>query len=199
MVELFMLADFNPADPLEVFRFTPWRECTWLGQTWGHLDAKTSGFESNGRALPRPKIQVSNVQNAIGSIVKLYDDLLGATLWRYRTLENYIQTGSAEMLILEEWQIQQKTSQDNLAIEWELSALDLENKQLPGRSYQAIYCASQYRSVECGYSGLPVADINDQPTANPSLDDCGRKIGSCRLRFGDNAELPIDIQPGLQT
>jgi lambda family phage minor tail protein L len=197
IVELFLLTDYNSNDPTEVFRFTPWRETNWLNHSWVHLDAKTSGFESNGRSLPRPKISIANIQNSIGSLVQLYNDLLGATLWRYRTLEIYLQTGAAELLQVEEWQFQQKTAHNNLTIEWELSALNLENRYCPGRAYRANYCASQYRSPECGYTGPPVADINDVPTTNPALDNCGRKLGSCRLRFGNTAELPIDYFPGV--
>ena len=192
-----MLANFNPANPSEVFRFTPWRTVLWLGENWTHLDAKTSGFESNGRTFPKPQISIANIQNSIGSLVQLYDDLLGATLWRYRTLESYLQIGSAELLQVEQWTIQQKTSHNNLTIGWELSILDLENRYCPGRAYRANYCASQYRGPECGYTGPPVADINDNPVSTMALDACGRKLGSCKLRFGANAELPIDYFPGV--
>jgi lambda family phage minor tail protein L len=197
MVELFMLANFNPANPSEVFRFTPWRTVFWLGETWNHLDAKTNGFESNGRTFPKPKISIANIQNSIGSLVQLYDDLLGATLWRYRTLESYLQVGSAELLQVEQWTIQQKTNHTNLTIDWELSILDLENRYCPGRAYRSNYCASQYRSPECGYNGPPVADINDNPVGTMAADVCGRKLGSCKLRFGNTAELPIDYFPGV--
>lgn len=197
MVELFMLANFNPSNPSEVFRFTPWRATTWLGEQWNHLDAKTSGFESNGRTMPKPKISIANIQNSIGSLVQLYDDLLGATLWRYRTLESYLQASSAELLQVEQWTIQQKTTHNNLTIEWELSVLNLENLSCPRRAYRSNYCASQYRSPECGYNGPPVADVNDNPTSSMAVDNCGRKLGSCKLRFGNNAELPIDYFPGV--
>jgi lambda family phage minor tail protein L len=198
MVELFMLAEFNANNSSEVFRFTPWRDTTWLGEQWSHLDAKTSGFESNGRTLPKPKISIANIQNTIGSLVQLYDDLLGATLYRYRTLESYLQVGSAELLQVEQWTIQQKTTHTNLAIEWELSVLNLENTYCPGRAYRSNYCASQYRDpTTCGYNGPPVADINDNPVFSMALDKCGRKLGSCKLRFGANAELPIDYFPGV--
>jgi lambda family phage minor tail protein L len=197
IVELFMLANFNPANSSDVFRFTPWRTVLWLGKNWTHLDAKTSGFESNGRTFPKPQISIANIQNSIGSLVQLYDDLLGATLWRYRTLESYLQIGSAELLQVEQWTIQQKTTHNNLTIGWELSILDLENRYCPGRAYRSNYCASQYRSSECGYTGPPVADINDNPVSTMALDVCGRKLGSCKLRFGANAELPIDYFPGV--
>jgi lambda family phage minor tail protein L len=192
-----MLANFNPTTPTEVYRFTPWRTVTWLGETWNHLDAKTSGFESNGRTFPKPKISIANIQNTIGSLVQLYDDLLGATLYRYRTLETYLQIGSAELLQVEQWTIQQKTTHNNLTIDWELSILNLENRNCPGRAYRSNYCASRYRSPECGYTGPAVATVNDAPTSLMSLDDCGRKLGSCKLRFGANAELPIDYFPGV--
>jgi lambda family phage minor tail protein L len=201
MVELFLLADFNHTNIADEFRFTNWRSVTWLGNQYNHIDFKTSGFESNGRSLPRPRIQLSITGALINNYLKLYDDLIGATLYRYKTQESYLLADSAEMLAIEEWQIQQKTNEDHVAgiIEWELSAIDLENTNLPGRTYQSNYCEWQYRDgVGCPYSGLPVADINDQPTTNSLLDDCGRKIGSCRLRFGNTAQLPIGFFPVLQ-
>jgi lambda family phage minor tail protein L len=198
LVELFVLSNYNAAAPSEEYRFTPWPECDWLGQHWHHLDCTTSGFKSDGRSLARPTIRVANVGGEIAAIVRNYKDLIGATIWRYRTQEMYLQANSGEMLLAEEWRIQQKTSETREIIEWELAALDLENTECPRRIYQSSYCGSQYRDPStCGYSGPPVADINDQPTSNPLLDACGRKIGSCRLRFGANSPLPIDIFPGL--
>jgi lambda family phage minor tail protein L len=198
LIELFALTDYNPSNPNEIFRFTPWRECTWLGLEWQHLDAKTSGFNSDSRSLPRPKIKISNeVANTISPLVAVYSDLLGATLFRYRTPEAIIQAGGSEMVLVEEWFIQQKTAHDKNVIEWELSAVNLENVQVPKRLFQNTYCGHQYRGDGCGYAGGPVATIDDVATSDFLEDDCGRKIGSCRLRFGNNSQLPIDIFPGL--
>jgi lambda family phage minor tail protein L len=197
VVELFLLSNYNPSNLAEEFRFTFFRDCKYLGVRWQHIDCRTSGFESNGRTMPRPKIEISNLHNLVGSYVEQYDDLVGAYITRYRTLEAYIQVDSVELLRSDSWEIQQKTGHNAEWISWELAAINIEKLELPKRQYQDVYCGSIYRSPECGYMGLPVADINDVPTTNPALDDCGRKIGSCKLRFGNNAELPIDIFPGI--
>lgn len=52
-------------------------------------------------------------------------------------------------------------------------------------------CPWAYRGPECGYTGGPVADVNDEATSNPALDDCSKRVSGCRLRFGsDPAGLP---------
>jgi lambda family phage minor tail protein L len=200
IVELFMLADYNPTIPAEVFRFTNWRTCNFLGENWTHIDAKTSEFSSDGKSLPHPKIQVSNISNTIGQLCDTYRDFVGATLTRYRTPESFISAGSFDLIQAESWTIQQKTTHTNMAIEWELSAVELENRKIPNRAYRSTYCGvDAYRGSACGYMGPPVADINNNPTTNPALDQCSRTIGGCRLRFGQGQgiELPIDYFPGL--
>jgi lambda family phage minor tail protein L len=201
MVELFALTNYSATNPGEYFRFTGWRACNWLGVNWDHLDVQTSNFASDGRALPKPRIKVSNEITgpigSIGALAAVYGDLLGATLFRYRTLEQYLQINSSEMVLTEEFQIQQKSGHDKNHIEWELSALDLENIELPRRNFQNTYCSWQYRGDGCFYSGGAVATINDVPTNDLALDDCGRNPGSCRIRFGESAELPIDVFLGL--
>jgi len=42
----------------------------------------------------------------------------------------------------------------------------------------------------CGYTGPAVADANDVPTTDPSRDQCGGRVGSCKLRFGADKPLP---------
>jgi lambda family phage minor tail protein L len=62
---------------------------------------------------------------------------------------------------------------------------------LPRRQVVQNVCAWRYRSAECGYTGGAVADINDQPTTDPARDQCGKRLASCKLRFGQYAELPF--------
>ena len=87
----------------------------------------------------------------------------------------------------ETWFIERKVTETKELVEFELaSPLDLNGVQLPRRQIVANYCSWKsiggYRGPYCGYTGVPVADKDDNPTNNPALDDCSGRLSSCRLR-----------------
>ena len=45
-----------------------------------------------------------------------------------------------------------------------------------------VTCPWVYRSIECGYTGNPVADEKDQPTTDPKKDKCSGCLRGCQLR-----------------
>jgi lambda family phage minor tail protein L len=97
---------------------------------------------------------------------------------------------------LDVFYIEQKTSENAIAITWTLSSiLDLEGVRLPRRLITQNYCQWKYRSSECGYTGGPVADERDRPTGSLSNDICGKRLQSCQLRF-PNQSLPFGGFPG---
>ncbi|WP_407667109.1 phage minor tail protein L [Myxococcus guangdongensis] len=48
----------------------------------------------------------------------------------------------------------------------------------------------------CGYEGPPVAKADDTPTADPAQDRCGKRLASCKTRFGATSVLPYG-EPGV--
>ena len=77
-------------------------------------------------------------------------------------------------------------------VEFELAAsFDLEGVTLPRRQIVQNVCPWRYRGSECGYTGTAYLDANDQAVASSSLDVCGKRLSSCKARFGQNAELPF--------
>ena len=54
-----------------------------------------------------------------------------------------------------------------------------------------------YRSSECGYTGTNYFDANNNAVGSASLDVCGKRLSSCQVRFGTNAELPYGSYPGI--
>jgi len=93
------------------------------------------------------------------------------------------------------WFIERKVSEDFETVEFELTtAIDLNGEQLPGRQIIAGMCGwtirGGYRGPYCGYTGPAVADADDNPTTDPSLDQCGGRVRSCKLRFGQDKPLP---------
>jgi lambda family phage minor tail protein L len=55
-----------------------------------------------------------------------------------------------------------------------------------------------YRSnIGCHYSGGSYWNANDQVVATLAEDACGKRLESCRLRFGATSRLPFGGFPGL--
>ena len=134
---------------------------TWQGVQYDPWQLEASGFEMSGSRNPSPKLKMGNVGGFITALCLQFDDLVGATLTRKRTLAQYA-----------------------LA-----SAMDVQGVQLPRRQIIANYCPWRYRGAECGYTGPPVADEFDIITTDAARDKCGKRLQSCKLRFGEHGQL----------
>lgn len=87
--------------------------------------------------------------------------------------------------------VDRKSNETNEFVEFELAAsLDLAGVALPRRQIIQNYCPWEYRGPECGYTGTNYFDTNDSPVATLSQDVCGKRLSSCRCRFGQYGELP---------
>lgn len=66
-------------------------DVVWQGNTYYRMPIQGSGWAMSSKgALPRPKVRVSALGGAIGSLVRSYDDLVGAKFTRKRTLLKYL-------------------------------------------------------------------------------------------------------------
>lgn len=182
----------------------------WQGQRYDPWPIECEGFVRNSAQPASPTLRVSNIDGTITALCLAFDDLVGAKLVRRQTLAQYLDADNFpngnptadpdEHFPDEIWYIERKSSETNEVVEFELaSAADLNGAQLPGRQIIPNACGwilrGGYRGPYCGYSGPPVADINDQPTSDPSRDVCGGRIASCKFRFGLNSELPYGSFP----
>ena len=81
------------------------------------------------------------------------------------------------------------------------SKLDRPGDKIPRRQLIGNICQWAYRSSECGYTGSDYWDVNDNQITSLADDRCGKRVGSCTLRFGDNNPLPFGSFPsaGRQT
>ena len=109
----------------------------------------------------------------------------------------------------ERWFIDRKANESRDAVTFELaSKFDLAGQKLPKRQVIANVCQWIYKSSECGYNpatgpGKTIAgvnytrfDVNNNGVTTDADDVCGKRIASCKCRFGDNAELPFGSFPG---
>ena len=206
LVELYDL-DVTAIGGAQVYRFAAdvnalGADIVWGGQTYTRFPLEASGFERGGQGkLPRPSLRVANVTGLIGALALELGDLVGAKVTRTRTFVQYLDVVNFaagnptadpnQWLDREIWFIDRKAAENKIFVEWELAAaFDVAGVLLPRRQVIQNICTWRYRGAECGYAGGAVATANDAATSDPALDVCGKRLASCRLRFGAHAELP---------
>ena len=180
----------------------------WNGQSYVRLPLEATGFDySSSGSLPRPKLAVSNIGSNITAIllsvnlITTGNDLGGAKVVRIRTLKKYLdgEAGADPHAKFpdEIWYVDRKSNENRAVVEFELaSKFDLVGVMLPRRQIIANVCQWVYRGGECGYTGSNYWNTQDQVVGTLALDACGKRISSCKLRFGETAELPFGSFPG---
>jgi lambda family phage minor tail protein L len=192
-----------------IYRFCNWtqvngNDVVYDGNTYTALPLQASGFELNTSGqLERPSITFANVGLAITGLTNTYEDLVGASVSRIRTLTTYLDGAPGADPDAywgpDEWVVEQKSSETKLAVTFQLAVpFDLEGRSLPGRRLLREQCQWIYRSnIGCHYSGVNYWNENDQVVASLGLDKCGKRLSSCQLRFGAGSRLPFGGFPGL--
>lgn len=164
---------------------------------------EVDGFALETSKPPNPTLRVANLDGSISLLCAHFDDLVGARIVRRRTFARYLDAENfpngnptadpgAEFQP-SAWFIERKVDEDPEKVEFELSsALDFNGVKLPRRQIVANLCSWMYRDSDCGYTGPAVATIMDEPTTDPALDRCSRRMSGCRLRHPRaNDELPF--------
>ena len=177
-------------------------------QTYTRIPIKADGFEySNTGTLPRPTLSISNLDGTMTTLLLLVNattagnDLGGAEVRRIRTLKKYLDGESAAdpnaRWPEERWFVDRKASESRDQVTFELaSKLELAVQKNPKRQVIANECQWKYRSSDCSYTGSSYFDVNGNSVSTLAEDVCGKRVASCKLRFGDTAELPFGSFPG---
>ena len=177
-------------------------------QTYTRIPIKAEGFEySNTGTLPRPTLSISNLDGTMTTLLLLVNattagnDLGGAEVRRIRTLKKYLDGESAAdpnaRWPEERWFVDRKADESRDQVTFELaSKFDLAGQKIPKRQVIANVCQWKYRSSECSYTGTDYYDVNGNEVSTEAEDVCGKRVASCKLRFGDTAELPFGSFPG---
>ena len=180
----------------------------WNGQSYVRLPLEATGFDySSSGSLPRPKLAVSNIGSSITAIllsvnlVTTGNDLGGAKVVRIRTLKKYLDGESGAdphaKFPDEIWYVDRKSNENRAVVEFELaSKFDLVGVMLPRRQIIANVCQWVYRGGECGYTGPPVADANDnylQGSSNALLNDYLQKAEIYRTAVATTATALADL------
>jgi len=177
------------------------------------------------KTLAEPSLAIANVDNVIGALVIANDDLRNAKVKRIRTFRKYLDgEASADpnaIFPIDLFIIDQKVMHTKQVIEFKLvSPIGQEGIKLPRRQILHDTCTHRYRffdtgtqafvytNASCPYNDVEIASHNGnlvsppayfKPdgtiTSDPSLDFCGKKLSDCKLRFGDNGNLPTRAFP----
>ena len=178
------------------------------GNTYTRIPVKAEGFEfSNTGTLPRPTLTISNLDGTITTLLLLINattagnDLGGAEVRRIRTLKKFLDgeaTADPNAKFPDErWYVDRKANESRDSVTFELaSKFDLAGQKLPKRQIVANVCQWVYRSSECSYTGSNYFDVNGNTVSTLAADVCGKRVESCKLRFGNNGELPFGSFPG---
>lgn len=181
----------------------------WQGHEYVRYPIQATGFEySTSGTLPRPKVIISNYLSAISTLILPLNDLMGSKFTRKRTLKKYLDavnfTGSVNASADptaafpdEIYFVDRKSQENRNIVEFELAcAFDLSGVQLPRRQVIQNVCVWKYRGGECGYTGTNYFTGADVATLDVTKDSCGKRLASCKLRFGSHAQLPFGGFPG---
>ena len=175
------------------------RDIIWQGQTYSPMPIQTDGLEVRGDGkASTPTLALANnvngVQGAISALCLQYDDFAGARLTVINTMAKYLDAANftngnpqaANEYRKQVWYVEQKTSENRLAVSFELSnPVDFEGARIPSREI-TNYCHwvvhGRYRGQECQYMGAARFTDKGVPTTDPAKDKCGGRLSDCRIR-----------------
>ncbi|MEJ2766983.1 phage minor tail protein L [Photobacterium sp. MCCC 1A19761] len=174
----------------------------WRGHIYQPYPCQGAGFERSGRGPSnRPKFSVGNLHGLVTGLVKDYQELAGVVVTRRQMFLKHLDAVNFESGNPHADETQERVSRFVIERLAELTALqatfelslpsEMQGAIIPARLITTDVCAWQYRSADCGYTGGPVADADDKPTADPDCDRCGKRLSSCRIRFGQHGVLPF--------
>lgn len=180
----------------------------WQGKTYEPMPIQASGFDVTTQgALPRPKVQIANINGLLSAEVKKYDDFVGCKIIRKQTLAKFLDTinfpdginstaDPSQFLPDQTWFVERKVTETRYSIEFELSsAMDLMGVQLPARQIIQNSCQWGYRSPQCGWSG-GFFNTNNEPCSQGD-DYCAKTLAACKVRFNSQgAPLRFGGFPG---
>ena len=190
--------------------------------TYTAVPIKAEGFEQTTQgSIPRPTITIANLNGGITTLLKLVNtaqyttnpsqtavfagnDLGNSEVRRITTLKKYLD-GEPDADVNarfpdEIFLIDRKVSETRDAVQFELvSQMDQQNKKIPKRQCVSNICQWVYRSSECSYTGTSYFNINDESVGSASGDVCGKRLTSCKARFGNTEPLPFGSFPSVGT
>ena len=165
----------------------------WQGNRYDPYPVQVTGLSMTAQgASARPKMTFANIDGLLTAINNDYDDALGAIVTRRQIMEQYLDAvnfpdgnnqADPSREAVQKFVIEQRENSDSDFVTYVLALpTETDNAQIPARVIQTDICPWRYRGQDCGYDGPPVADEKDQPTNDPTKDQCSHKYRGCKLR-----------------
>lgn len=189
----------------------PAKSIWWQGTEYKAWPCELEGIESSTSGSDaQPTLRVGNINGSISALCLYYDDLAQARVTIRETQKQYLDSRnfSEENSTADPTQekrhlyfIDTKSLETDELVEFTLSSpMDLQGVLIPTRQYHSLctWCIrNKYRSGDgCDYAGTRYFDKNNKQVDDPSKDICNGTLSACKLRFGDNNELPFGGFPG---
>ncbi len=173
----------------------------WNGQPYVPIPIKVEGMQLKSEGpSSRPTMTIANVNGYITGIINQFNGLIGAKLVRRRVPLQFLDAvnfydgnkrANPNEYLLQVYTVNSAISYNREQATFELSLpSETDGALLPKRTIYSSVCVHQYRDECCGYTGRPVADINDIRTNDYSKDQCSKTLNGCKMRFGMNSQLP---------
>ncbi|PHI29683.1 phage minor tail protein L [Budvicia aquatica] len=180
----------------------------WQGKAYQPYPIQAKGFEASGQGTSnRPTLTVANITGLVTGLMQDFDELVGAIITRHQMYmqylddENFVEgnpQADPTQELVSRYVIERMGSLTADFATFELALpCESDGALLPARTIIADTCSWLYRSAECGYTGPAVADEFDNPTKESDCDKCGRRLVSCKLRFGRSNPLPFGGFPSV--
>jgi phage-related protein len=187
----------------------PAKSIWWQGVEYSAWPCQIDGLEkSTTGSGATPKLTVANLDGSITALCLAYDDLLKATvtihdtwrsIWmRAISLRQRCRSHSGNIAGL----VYRREKYRNIR-GYRVSVNQPDgpaggNDPDPQLHSLCSWCIrGKYRSGDgCDYAGTNYFDKNNNPVADPSLDQCNGTLTACKLRFGENNELSFGGFPG---
>lgn len=177
---------------------------------------EATGFEMTGSGtIPQPTVKLFADAGIRAAMIQ-FQDFLGAKVTRIKTFSRFLDgepdADPDQRFPDEVYYVAQKESATKDVVSFKLmSALEVNGMKLPRRICLKDTCPLRYRKYDsargvfvytpvadggCPWDGTAYFTAEDNSTPNPSQDRCGKKLNSCRLRYGKNV-LPFLGFPGI--
>jgi lambda family phage minor tail protein L len=161
-------------------------------------------MSTDGQAA-RPRLSVSNIEGTVTALCLQFEDMVQAKVTIHDTFVHYLDdrnftegnpTADPQQERRLMFYVNRKLSETDTMVVFELaSPASLDGLTIPTRQIHGIctWCArGWYRTGKgCDYAGSRYFDINNNPTNDPSQDRCSGMVTACKLRHGEDNELPF--------
>lgn len=138
-----------------------------------------AGYEGQG-SINRPKLRVSNIGGFVSNLLLLDQDLVGASVTWTRVFARFIDAVNypngvspytpdpAGAYAPEVYFVNRKIEENQQQVSFELStSFELDGRRLPSRTCLANFCSWSYRGPGCNYTGVPIADAQNNLFSGP--------------------------------